>query len=398
MKGFIFTWRLVVLVMCILVTGVLTPAMTFAKPVTAALLPKPSIAKFTDVCPVVGRGRARCLAVRTDFVSPIPNIPAGYTPSDLQAAYNLPSATAGRGQTIAIVDAYDNPNAESDLAVYRSQFGLPPCTTANGCFRKVNQRGGTTYPAGNTDWGQEIALDLDMASAICPNCHLLLVEADDDSFQNLGRAANEAAILNANEISNSYGGSEYSGEGSIAPFYNHPGHIYVASSGDSSYRAGTQIPAAFNTVTSVGGTTLQRANNARGWSETVWNGTGSGCSRFVPKPSWQHDTGCRNRTLNDVAAVADPGTGVSVYNTYGASGWQVFGGTSVSAPIIAGVYALSGNASSVYYASYPYSHKTSLYDVTTGNNGSCRNSYLCTAKSGYDGPTGLGTPRGTGAF
>lgn len=398
MKWFIIKWCLVILMMCMLVTGVLTPATTFAQTAPTALRPRPSIAAFTDVCPAVSGQRAHCLAVRTDFVSPTPNIPAGYTPSNLQAAYNLPSAFAGQGQTVAIVDAFDNPNAESDLAVYRSQFGLPACTMANGCFRKVNQHGGTTYPSADIGWGQEIALDLDMVSAICPNCHIMLIEADDDSFQNLGQAANEAAVLGANEVSNSYGGSEYSGEGSIASFYNHPGHVYVASSGDSGYSSGTQIPAAFNTVTSVGGTTLQHANNTRGWSETVWNGTGSGCSKFVPKPSWQHNTGCQNRTLNDVAAVADPSTGVSVYDSYGASGWLVFGGTSVSAPIIASVYALSGNASSVFYGSYPYSHNASLYDVTMGNNGSCSISYLCTAKSGYDGPTGLGTPLGTGAF
>lgn len=398
MKGFVFTWRLMMLMMCMLITGILAPATTFAKAAPIALRPGPDIAKFTDVCPPVARRHARCLAVRTDFVSPTPNVPAGYVPSDLLAAYNLPSATAGRGQTVAIVDAYDDPNAESDLGVYRSQFGLPACTTANGCFKKVNQHGGITYPSGSTDWGQEISLDLDMVSAICPNCHILLVESNDDSFNNLGQAANEAAVLGANEVSNSYGGSEYNGEGSLASLYKHPGHVYVASSGDSGYSSGTQIPAAFNTVTSVGGTTLQHANNTRGWSETAWNGTGSGCSEFVAKPSWQHDTGCQNRTLNDVSAVADPSTGVSVYDSYGQSGWLVFGGTSVSAPIIASVYALSGNAGSVYYASYPYTHTSSLHDVATGSNGSCRSSYLCTAKSGYDGPTGLGTPLGTGAF
>jgi len=397
MRGFIFKWHPVVLMTCILVIGATAPVTTFAK--SAHWSPKPSFAKFTEVCQPLSRLHAHCLAVRTEFTSATPNVPAGYVPSDLRSAYELPSTTAGWGQTVAIVDAFDDPKAESDLNVYRSRFGIPACTTDNGCFRKVNQRGGTTYPSGSTDWGQEISLDLDMVSAICPNCHILLVEADDDSFDNLGRAVNEAANLHANEISNSYGGSEFKGETSFASFYNHPGHVIVVSSGDGGYSGGTQIPAAFSTVTAVGGTTLERANNTRGWSETVWSGTGSGCSVFISKPSWQEDNGCAHRTLNDVSADADPSTGVSVYDSYGASRsrWLVFGGTSVSAPIIAAVYALSGNASSIT-GSYPYSHRTFLYDVTAGSNDSCDVSYLCTAGVGYDGPTGLGTPRGTGAF
>lgn len=311
MKSFMLKGSLVILVMCILATLVIAPATAIAK-LVAPSRPKPHIAEFSEVCPAVGWLRARCLAIRTDFASPIPNVPLGYGPSDLRSAYNLPSTTAGVGQTVAIVDAFDGPKAESDLKVYRSRFGLPACTTAHGCFRKVNQRGSRTYPFSDPDWAQEISLDLDMVSAICPNCNILLVEADDDSFDNLGRAANEAAILNTNVISNSYGGSELGNEMSFARFYNHPGHVIVASSGDSGYSGGVQIPAAFNTVTSVGGTTLQRADNARGWEETVWSDTGSGCSDFIPKPRWQHDDGCDNRMLNDVSAVADPSTGVSV--------------------------------------------------------------------------------------
>lgn len=396
MKGFMFKGSLVILVMCILAMLVIAPATAIAKSVTYSR-PKPHIAEFSEVCPEVGWLRARCLAIRTDFASPVPNVPLGYSPSDLRSAYRL-SATTGMGQTVAIVDAFDDPKAESDLQVYRSRFGLPACATANGCFKKVNQRGGRTYPSADPNWAQEISLDLDMVSAICPNCHILLVEADDNSFDNLGRAASEAAILNANVISNSYGGSEFDGEMSFAQFYNHPGHVYVASSGDSGYRGGVAIPAAFNTVTAVGGTTLERADNARGWEEAAWSDTGSGCSDFVPKPRWQRDDECENRMLNDVSAVADPSTGVSVYDSYREPGWLVFGGTSVSAPVIAGVYALSGNANRVIYGSYPYSHATALYDITTGTNDDCEVSYFCTAGVGYDGPTGLGTPKGTGAF
>ena len=301
---------------------------------------------------------------------------------------------------MGIVDAYDDPNAESDLGVYRSQFGLAACTTANGCFRKVNQSGGTRYPRANGGWAQEISLDLDMVSAICPNCHILLVEASSNSLSNLGTAVNEAAALGATEISNSYGGGESSSDTSYdTSYYNHPGIAITASSGDNGY--GVEYPAASQYVTAVGGTTLTRASNSRGWSETAWSGTGSGCSAYDPKPSWQTDSGCSKRTVADVSAVADPNTGVSVYDSFsyqGQSGWLVFGGTSVASPIIASVYALAGNAATVTYGSYPYSHTSSLNDVTSGSNGSCGGSYLCTAGPGYDGPTGLGTPNSSGGF
>src|SRR5947209_5560318 len=354
--------------------------------------------RFTHVCGPTAAGFARCHALL--LVTPNASSPGGYNPADLQSAYGLPSTTAGSGQTVAIVDAYDDPNAESDLGVYRSQFGLTACTTANGCFKKVNQNGGTKYPRANGGWAQEISLDLDMVSAICPNCHILLVEASSSSLTNLGTAVNRAAAMGANEISNSYGGSESSSDPSYdSTYYNHPGIAITVSSGDSGY--GVQYPAASQYVTAVGGTTLNRASNTRGWSETTWSGAGSGCSAYDPKPSWQKDSGCSKRTVADVSAVADPNTGVSVYDSYayqGQSGWLVFGGTSVASPIIASVYALAGNASTVTYGSYPYSHSGSLNDVTSGSNGSCGGSYLCTAGTGYDGPTGLGTPNGTGGF
>ena len=323
--------------------------------------------------------------------------PAGYWPTDLQSAYGLtpPTGAPGTAQTIAIVDAYDDPNAASDLAVYRSQFGLFPCTTANGCFRKINQNGVQgAYPRGDGGWGQEISLDLDMASAICPNCKILLVEAKTNSFNNLMTAEDTAANLGANAISNSYGGSEFSSEASYQWHYNHPG--VTVSSGDSGY--GVEFPAASQYVTAVGGTTLNRASSTRGWSETVWSGAGSGCSAYITKPSWQTGSGCSGRTVADVSAVADPNTGVAVYDTFRTSGWLVFGGTSVASPIIAGVYALAGNTGATTAGSYPYGHTSSLFDATSGSNGSCGGSYLCTGAVGYDGPTGLGTPSGTGAF
>ena len=330
--------------------------------------------------------------------------PSGYFPADLQSAYNLPSSTAGTGQTIGIVDAYNNPNIASDLSVYRSQFGLPSCTTSNGCFRVVNQNGGSKLPRSNGGWAEEIALDVEMASAICPNCHILLVEASSASLANLGSAVNEAAALGANVISNSYGGSESSSDPSYdTSYYNHPGIAITASSGDKGY--GAQYPAASQYVTAVGGTTLSRNSSTRGWGETTWSGAGSGCSAYDAQPSWQSSVSnitsvCTKRAIADVSAVADPNTGVAVYDSYsyqGAVGWLVFGGTSVASPIIAGVYALAGNASSVTYGSFPFAHLTTLNDVTTGSNGSCGN-LLCNSTTGWDGPTGLGTPNGTGSF
>ncbi|MFF1560578.1 putative Ig domain-containing protein [Streptomyces sp. NPDC058279] len=357
----------------------------------------------------VKAGFMACHALaRTDVkqqLSLAPNIlPSGYGPTDLQSAYALP-ASAGAGATVAIIDAYDDPNAESDLAAYRSQYGLPACTTANGCFEKVDQNGGTSYPTADSGWAGEISLDVDMVSAVCPSCHILLVEANQPSMEDLGAAVNRAVTMGAKYVSNSYGGGEDSTDPtSDSSYFNHPGVAITVSSGDSGY--GVEYPAASQYVTSVGGTSLTRASGtSRGWSEAVWgssaggNGAGSGCSAYTTKPSWQHDSGCAKRTVADVSAVADPATGLAVYDSYQASGWNVYGGTSASAPIIASVYALAGTpAAGSYPSSYPYAHTASLNDVTSGANGSCGSSYLCTAKSGYDGPTGLGTPNGTAAF
>src|SRR5439155_417672 len=221
---------------------------------------------------------------------------------DLQSAYALPSATAGGGRTVAIVDAMDDPNAEADLAVYRSQFGLPPCTTANGCFRKVDQNGGTAFPRRNISWAEEISLDVDMVSAAWPNCKILLVEASSASLANLPAAVDTAARLGA------------------------------------------------------------------------------------------------NRRGAAVSAVADPNSGVAVYDSFKVGGWLVFGGTSVSSPLVASVFALAGNAAGTVSQSYPYSHASSMHDVTSGSNGVCGGSYLCTAGAGYDGPTGLGTPNAETGF
>ena len=339
--------------------------------------------------------------------------PVGLGPSQIQSAYELAGLSAA-GRTVAIVDAYDDPKAESDLATYRSTYGLPACTTANGCFKKVNQNGAASpLPTGDPGWGTEISLDLDAVSAACPSCHIVLVEANTPTDSDLMAAVDSAVRLGAVAVSNSYGGSESSSELTSDAHLNHPGVAITVSSGDSGY--GVEWPAASQYVTAVGGTTLKPASNARGWTETVWSGAGSGCSAYEPKPSWQHDSGCAKRTVADVAADADPASGLGVYDTYntcgtssfcdmliqagvvqGLDGWAQVGGTSLSSPLVASVYALAGNTGSTTYGSYPYAHTGSLFDVTSGSNGSCGGPYLCTGTAGDDGPTGLGTRNGTG--
>jgi subtilase family serine protease len=388
-----------------LVTGLLAAAPA------EAISTAPSAVKYTRSCGTATAGHAACFALRrTDVVqsagvralaknevSPLVT-PSGLSPASLISAYALPSATAGSGQTVGIVDAYNDPNAEADLAVYRAQYGLSACTTANGCFKKVSQTGSTTsLPANNSGWAGEIALDIEMVSAICPNCKIVLVEATSASYANLEAAEDRAVTLGAKFVSNSWGGSEFSGETTADTHFNHPGVAITASSGDSGY--GASYPATSKYITAVGGTHLVTSSTTRGWTETAWSGAGSGCSSYETKPTWQTvTTGCSKRAEADVSAVADPATGVAVYQTYGASGWVVYGGTSVASPIIASVYALAGTpATGSYPVSLAYSNTASLNDVTSGSNGSC-GAPLCTAGTGWDGPTGLGTPKGIGAF
>jgi len=360
-------------------------------------------ASHKPVCPgPAAEGTARCHSHVITDAKGNPNAsfsPSGYGPAQFVGGYSLPGGVAGTGQTVAIVDAYDDPNIESDLGVYSSTFVLPACTTANGCFKKVNQTGGTSYPAKSAGWALEISLDVETVHAVCPNCKILLVEATSNSFANL-LAAEDYAASHANIVSNSWGGRESSGETSNDSHFNHIGTPITFSSGDGGF--GVEYPAASQYVTAVGGTTLNLIGTTY-VSEQVWSGAGSGCSAFEPKPSWQTDSGCIRRTVADVSADADPNTGAAVYDTVryqGRVGWFQVGGTSLSSPIIAATYALAGNASSTNDGSYPYLNGSSsnLHDVTTGSNGSCSPLYLCTGVPGYDGPTGLGTPKGTGAF
>lgn len=334
--------------------------------------------------------------------------PKGYGPAQFRGAYGLPGSAA-TSQTIAIVDAYDDPRIASDLNTYSTQFGLPLCNNANPCFQKVNQSGSATGPFPRTDagWSLEIALDVEVAHAICPNCKVVLVEANSSSLSNLSAAVNTAARLGATEISNSYGGSEFSSELSetYAAPYNQPGVAVTVSSGDNGYGS-FGFPAALSSVITVGGTTLNlAAGNAYG-SESAWNGAGSGCSLYVTAPSWQSFlTACAGkRGTADAAADADPATGAAVYDSVkyqGRSGWMQVGGTSLSSPLIAGVYALAGGLpAGSTGASALYGHLgdgTVLHDVTSGSNGSCT-TIMCKGASGYDGPTGVGTPLGVAAF
>jgi uncharacterized membrane protein len=296
---------------------------------------------------------------------------------------------------VAVVDAYDDPTAESDLAVYRQYYSLPPCTTANGCFRKVNESGEVSpLPPTNSGWSGEISLDLDMVSAMCPDCKIVLVEAASTAATALGTSVNTAAALGAAAISNSYGAGEYAAETlSAAAYYDHPGILVTASTGDSGY--GPEFPAASPTVLAVGGTTLTKSTSARGWAEAAWSGGGAGCSEYSAKPAWQADRLCANRTEADVAAIADPNTGVAVVQ---GGAWAVYGGTSAASPIIAALFTRLGLAKSPSLATstapFLYAHASSFYDITSGSDGSCANSgsLLCNAGVGYDGPTGLGTP------
>jgi hypothetical protein len=344
-------------------------------------------------------GEAHCFAMvvtNSARTAVVRNTPGGYGPVDLQTAYGLSSlsATGGGGQTVAVVDAYDDPTAESDLATYRSTYGLSACTTANGCFRKVDQRGGMSYPVSDAGWSEEISLDLDMVSAVAPNAHILLVEGDGTSFHNLGTAVDEAAVLGATQISNSYGGDEVYGA-SFAGYYSHPGIAITASTGDDGYGCSGSwqpcFPASAPIVEAVGGTSLTSVSPR---TESAWGGAGSGCSDQFAKPIWQQDRDCSTRSTADVSADADPATGVAVYYS-GLGGWAIFGGTSASSPMIAAVDALIGLlAASPQWA---YQHPSAFNDVTAGTNNAPESGcsdYECNAGSGYDGPTGLGTPNG----
>jgi subtilase family serine protease len=377
-------------------------AATAARTGLHAVCPQPSspnIARCLAIGVTVAPGSSQIRTTKTQV--------GGLGPADIQSAYNLP-ANAGKGSTVAVIEAGNYPHIDADLAVWRKNFGLQPCTEASGCLTVVNQHGGSTLPHRRNGWSIETALDVDSVSAACPNCKILVVEAKDAHKKDLGIGDATAAKMGAVAASNSWKIPEFQGEdqGQWIKYFSAPGVAFTASSGDGGHTDQVTIgyPAGLPTVLAIGGTYLAKADNKRGWTETVWSGAGSGCGVYVPKPSWQTDKGCTMRSTADVSADASPTSGLAVYHTdpNGEGGWSVYGGTSLSSPIIAAVYGLAGNSKSLgsKIAPHLYANAKHLYDVTQGSNGTCPKQwkYICNARKGYDGPTGLGTPNGLGAF
>jgi hypothetical protein len=359
----------------------------------------------SQVCPDVPAGRVVChVLLQKNGEKYAGNAIPGITATNIEQAYDLPYSTDGSGQTVAIVDAYDNPNVASDLAAYRTEFGLG---TAN--FTKYNQDGQTSnYPTGNVHWGLEIDLDVEMVSAVCPNCTIDLIEANSDYTNDLGAAELEAVKLGAHIVSNSWGGS-CAGTCGYGSDFDTKGVTYVASAGDGRY--GTAFPMQLDTVVAVGGTVLSPdSKSKRGWTEIVWPNTGGGCATSVTKPAWQDDPKCTGRMANDVAAVAQ---NAAEYDSYGPpyTGWLTVDGTSIAAPLSAAIFALAGNATSQdggeTFWKWRHEKTAHLYHISSGSDGSCDPTYFCTdgthpfrnhKERDYGGPTGWGTPHGIGAF
>jgi hypothetical protein len=340
----------------------------------------------------------QCHANANPNVTPNPNAslsPAqipGLQPAAIATQYAFNPSSGAKGQVVAVVVAYDNSAyLPKDLNAYRAEFGLSPCTVANGCLSFVNQPNVSVAANTDTAWQTEVDVDAEMVSAVCPQCKIAVVQSEDAKIADMAATVNAAASAGANVISNSWSMPESSGAMQYASYFNHPGVPIVAGAGDGGYAVG--FPADLATVISVGGTTLNTSTH----QESAWSLTGSGCSAYVAKPAFQTDTGCRNRTMNDVSIVADPSTGVAVYST-AQGGWTVMGGTSVGAALVAGMYGLQGNGKQVNDATSIYKTPSSFTNVTSGSNGSCSPSYLCTGGSGYNGPTGIGTPHGTGGL
>jgi subtilisin family serine protease len=347
-------------------------------------------------CPEAGPGEAQCEAL---IINKSPESRAsGWGPRDIEAAYGLPSSSKGAGQIVAIVDYNDNPNVASDLAVYRRHYGLPKPK-----FYKYNQDGQQGhYPKGQVADGAEIDLDVDMLSAACPNCTIYLIESNNNSLRSLEKAEDEAVKLGARIISNSFICYGFTGCDQSKAFET-SGITYVAAAGDESYGIGT--PMAYARVVSVGGTLLSKSGSI--YSEVAWPDSGGGCATQIAKPSWQHDPGCSGRTANDVSAVA---WDVATYDTYGGGGWNTNGGTSSATPIVAGAFALAGNAGKqdggqMLWTLSPKKRQEDLHVISSGTNNcprGLRGSYLCTAGTDefgtYSGPAGWGTPNGIGAL
>jgi subtilase family serine protease len=340
------------------------------------------------VCGPAAPETARCHARVLDRAGNFASVPTGLTPAAIKSAYNFPtSSTAGEGQTIAIVDAYNAPKIESDLGVFSQQYDLPPCTTANECFKKVDQTGGTRYPRTDAGWALEISLDVEWAHAVAPGAKILLVEARSNSFANL-LAAEDYAKAHAQYVSNSWGASEFTGETNYDAHFVQSGVSFFVSSGDSGLPA--DYPSSSPNVISVGGTTLTDIGSPS-FGETGWSGSGGGCSLYEAAPSAQSNfgeygqLGCLGkRATPDVSLDADPASGVSVYDTtsyYGRTGWFTVGGTSASAPMWA---ARSAAAGVPVDSAYVYGANIAFRDIVSGDNGA-------TCLAGTDLVTGRGS-------
>ena len=445
-------------------------------------------AEVRPACAAPAAGRARCFALVRDQVSSAdagrPGVrpytagdgaatagPAGgLTPEALEVAYGY-SAEGGAGQTIAVVDAFNDPKIEEDLAAFDAHYGLGECTKANGCFRVVSQFGSESkLPANDQEgWSWEISVDVEAARATCQGCRIVLVEANSDLYGNLAAAANEAVALGATEVSNSYGGPEAALGANVRTAYNHPGIVFTASTGDDGYDdwdyeleglrppGMPNAPASLPSVVAVGGTSLHLRPDGTRASESVWNDdgfndikgfeagyiTGGGCSTLFTAPGWQAAApgygaaSCGgHRLAADVAAVGDPMTGFDVYDDFNYcgckevakiieahKGWETFGGTSLSSPIVAAMYALAGGSAGLADPAVTlYAHlgdPSTLFDVAEGGNGlcagepatrcgspnaeygatvDCEGTTACDAAAGLDGPSGVGAPVGLQAF
>jgi hypothetical protein len=400
----------------LLVLGVAVALAAAGAPVAAAAAPaRPLCAPAVSAGASAGAGAFSCdgwvaPAARAGAAATQPPA-AALSPAQFHVAYDLPTA-ARRSQTVAVVIPYGAPTIAGDLATFSSRFGLPSCRPGTGCLRIVNQDGAPgPLPSGNGDWPVEAALGVETVHGICRGCRILLVEARSTLDPDLAAAVDTAARLGANEIAISFFSTETFSEPQYASHYDHPGSVIVAASGDSGYLGSyPNFPASLPTVISAGGTHLSLHRDGSYAGETAWSSSGSGCSSFFSAPTWQAaaaaSAGCGDhRALNDVAADGDPATGAAIYTSTavpsqgGEKGWFQVGGTSLAAPLIAGVFALAGGTpANVSPGATLYAHRAALHDITRGANGACGGTPICQARAGYDGPTGLGTPNGLAAF
>jgi subtilase family serine protease len=363
-------------------------------------------------CPQV-TGKPTCLSLRVNAVPAgcSPSSGCGFTPQQIEQAYGLTkSLNKGAGTKVALVEVGDYATATADLAAYRKQFNLGTAKLTR--YNELGQKKNYPTSCEEASWCAETALDMDMVSASCPKCTIYIMEANDgSSISDMEAAEQEAVKLGAKVISNSwlcYGDSEC-GDPNFANFFDSPGVAYLASSGDESYN-NIGGPAALGSVIAAGGTQLETSGKT--FTETVWNGAGAGCAsasvvgEAIAKPSWQSDPSCSNRTVSDISAEAGCSPGVAEYSGY-YGGWIGECGTSVASPLLAGIVALAGNGAKLNGGEYVWSLSTAkksklLHNITSGSDGSCGGSYLCTAGTKqfgtYSGPTGWGTPTGIKAL